>query len=44
MTIYQKNLHHAQGLQMQAHDKIVKLKSYALDNKVWLNNTYIKTK
>lgn len=44
MTVYQKNLHYAQELQKQAHNKTVKSRSYAHDNKVWLNNKYIRTK
>ena len=39
-----ENLHHAQELQERAHDKDVKLKNYASNNKVWLNSKYIKTK
>ena len=44
MTVCQENLHHAQKLQKQAHDKGVKLKSYIPDDKIWLNSKYIKTK
>ena len=44
MTICRENLHHAQELQKRAHDKGVKPKSYAPDDKVWLNSKYIKTK
>ena len=44
MTIYWRNLHHAQELQKWAYNKNVKPKSYALSNKVWLNSKYIKTK
>ena len=44
MTTCRKNLYHAQKLQKQAHNKGVKLRSYASSNKVWLNNKYIKTK
>ena len=43
-TVCQKNLHHAQKLQKQAYNKGIKLKSYALGDKVWLNCKYIKTK
>ncbi len=39
-----QNLLHAQELQKRAHDKGVKNCSYALDEKVWLNSKYIKTK
>ena len=39
-----KNLHHAQKLQKQAHDKGVKPWSYAPGEKVWLNSKFIKTK
>ena len=44
MIICRENLHHAQELQKQAHDKGVKSRSYASDDKVWLNSKYIKTK
>ena len=44
MTVCRENLHHAQELQKQAHDKSVKLRSYVPSNKVWLNSKYIKTK
>ena len=44
MTVCQENLHHAQELQKQAHNKCVKSRSYAPSDKVWLNNKYIKTK
>ena len=44
MTICRKNLHYAQNLQKQAHNKGVKPKSYTLGDKVWLNIKYIKTK
>ena len=44
MFVYRENLHYAQKLQKQANDKSVKPRSYAPDNKVWLNSKYIKTK
>ena len=44
ITVYRKNLHNAQELQKQAHDKSVKPRSYAPSDKVWLNSKYIKTK
>ena len=44
MTVCQENLHHAQKLQKQAHNKSVKPKSYAPGDKVWLNSKYLKTK
>ena len=44
MVVYCKNLYHAQNFQKQAHDKGVKPRSYALDERVWLNSKYIKTK
>ena len=34
MTIYKENLHHAEELQKQAHNKAVQLESYASGNKV----------
>ena len=44
MTVCWKNLHHVQKLQKQAQYKGVKLKSYAPNDKVWLNRKYIKSK
>ena len=44
MIVCRENLHHAQELQKRANDKGVKPKSYAPDDKVWLNSKYIKTK
>ena len=44
MTVCQENLHHAQELQKQAHDKGVKPRSYASGDKVWLNSKYLKIK
>ena len=44
MTVCRENLHHAQELQKQAHNKGVKPRSYTLCDKVWLNSKYIKTK
>ena len=44
MIVCPENLHHAQELQKQAHDKGVKPQSYAPGKKVWLNSKYIKTK
>ena len=44
MIVCRENLHHAQELQKQAHDKGVKPRSYAPGDKVWLNSKYIKTK
>ena len=44
IIIYCKNLYHAQELQKRAHDKGVKLGSYAPGEKVRLNSKYIKTK
>ena len=44
MFVCRENLHHAQELQKQAHDKGVKPRSYAPGDKVWLNSKYIKTK
>ena len=37
-------MYHTQKLQKQAHNKGVEPKSYALSDKVLLNNKYIKTK
>ena len=44
ITVCWENLHHAQELQKQTHNKNDKPKSYALGDKVWLNSKYIKTK
>ena len=44
MTVCWENLYHAQELQKQAHNKGIKPRSYALGEKVWLNNKYIKPK
>ena len=44
MIVCRENLYHAQQLQKQAHKKGIKLRSYALGDKVWLNSKYIKTK
>ena len=44
MIVCRKNLHHAQKLQKQAHDKGIKARSYTPSDKVWLNNKYIQKK
>ena len=44
MTVCWENLHYAQELQKQTHDKSVKPRSYASGDKVWLNSKYIKIK
>ena len=44
MFVCRENLHYAQELQKWAHNKGVKPKSYASDDKVWSNSKYIKTK
>ena len=44
MTGCQQNLHHAQELQKRAHNKGVKLQSYAPGDKVWLSSKHLKTK
>ena len=44
MIICCKNIHHAQKLWKQAHNKNVKPRNYGLGNKVWFNGKYIKTK
>ena len=44
IIVCQENLNHAQELQKRAHNKGVKLQSYAPGKKVWLNSKYIKTK
>ena len=44
MIVCQKNLHYAQELQKGVHDKDVKPRSYASNDKIWLNSKYIKIK
>ena len=44
MIVCKENLRHTQKLQKQAHNKGVKPRSYAPNDKVWLNSKYIKTK
>ena len=44
ITVCWKNLHYAQELQKRAHNKGVKPRSYAPDEKIWLNSKYIKIK
>ena len=44
INMYQQNLHHAQKLQKQAHNKGVKPRSYAPGDKVWLSSKHLKTK
>ena len=41
MTVCQQILHHAQKLQKRAHNKGVKLQSYALGDKVWLSSKHL---
>ena len=43
MIVCWENLHHAQELQKQGHNKEVKPSSYAPGDKVWLNSKYIRT-
>lgn len=43
IIIYRENLYHAQGLQKQYLNKVIKFRSYALDDKVWFNSKYIKS-
>ena len=42
--VCRENLHHAQELQKEVHNKGVKPRSYAPGVKVWLYSKYIKTK
>lgn len=44
MTVCHKNLQHAQNLQKQPNNNSTKSRSYFSDDKVWLNNKYIKIK
>ena len=43
MIFCQENLHHTQEFQKRIYNKDVKPRSYASDDKVWLNSKYIKT-
>ena len=43
MTVCQQNLHHAQELQKQGHNKEVKPQNYAPGEKVWLSSKYFTT-
>ena len=44
IVVCYENLYHVQELQKQAHDKGVKLWSYAFSGKVCWNSKFIKTK
>ena len=44
MIVCRKNLYYAQKLQKRANNKGVKPRSYAPNDKVWLNSKYIKIK
>ena len=44
MIVCKKNLSHIQKLQKRANNKDFNPRSYAFDDKVWLNSKYIKTK
>ena len=44
MIVCQKNLYHAQDFKKRAHNKGVKPRSYAPNDKVWLNSKYTKIK
>ena len=44
ITVCQENLHHAQEIHKEAHNKGVKPKSYGPGDKVWLNSKYLKIK
>ena len=44
MILYRENLHQAQELQKQAHNKGFKPRNYVPGKKFWLNSKYIKTK
>lgn len=44
MILCRENLYHTQKFQKQAYSNSFNLKSYAFDNKIWLNSNYIKTK
>lgn len=38
ITMYRKNFHDTKQLQKRYYNKNIKAKSYAYNNKVWLNN------
>ena len=42
--VCRENLHHAQKIRKQAHNKGIKPRSYIPGDKIWLNSKYIKTK
>ena len=44
IVVYRKNLYHTQKLQKRTYNKSVNPKNYILNNEVWLNSKYIKTK
>ena len=44
ITVCQQNLYHTQKLQKRAHNKGIKLRSYASSDKVWLSSKHLKTK
>ena len=44
IIVCQKNLNYAQKLQKHAHNKGVKPRNYAFENKIWLYSKYIKIK
>ena len=44
IIVCRENLYYAQEFKKRVHNKSVKLRSYALSDKVWLNSKYIKTK
>ena len=44
MIVCQKNFYYTQELQKRVYNKDVKFRSYAFNDKVWLNSKYIKTK
>ena len=44
MIVCRENLYQAQKFQKRAQNKGVKPKNYILNNKIWLNSKYIKTK
>ncbi len=44
MAVCKEKFQHTQVFQKQYHDKYTKPRSYVLDERVWLNSKYIKTK
>ena len=44
LIVFLEHFHHAQKIQNQTYNNGIKSRSYALSNKIWLINKYIKIK